>query len=109
MVDDALGISVCGFQTNRMAEFLNVRTNIMNLQVGCQKCDKLHIGKRQNDDACPTLTIDTWEEEVSEEEGSIKRMKDVFKGKEAMNDVFEKKYLGDLITKNGTNHNNIKE
>ena len=36
-------------------------------------------------------------------------MKDVFKGKEAMNDVFEKKYLGDLITKNGTNHNNIKE
>ena len=32
MVDDTLGISACGFQTNKMAEFLNVRTNIMNLQ-----------------------------------------------------------------------------
>ena len=99
MVDDTLGISVCGFQTDKMAEFLNRRTNIMNLQFGCQKCDKLHIGKIQNDDLCPTLTIDSWQEEVYEKDGSVIQLKDTFKGKEAMNEVFKKKYLGDLITK----------
>ena len=54
-------------------------------------------------------TIDSWEEEVIKEEGVVTKVKDVYKGKEAMNEVNEKKYLGDLIAKNGTNHKNIKE
>ena len=34
---------------------------------------------------------------------------DVFKRKEALSEVFEKKYLGDVIAKNGKNTSNIKE
>ena len=92
-----------------MSEFLNRRTNLMNLQFGCQKCDKMHIGKKQNDDICPTLTIDSWDEEVIKEDGGGTKLKDIYKGKEAMNEVIEKKYLGDLIARDGTNFKNIKE
>ena len=66
------------------------------------------LGKKQNYDICPKLNIDSWEEEVFEEDGSVKKMKDNFKGKEVINEVFKKKYLGDMITIDGTNHINIK-
>ena len=36
MVDDTLGISLCGIKTKQMSEFLNRRTNLMNLQFGCE-------------------------------------------------------------------------
>ena len=48
MVDDTLGVSVCGYRTNKMNTFLNTRTNIMILQFGCEKCEKMHVGKTQN-------------------------------------------------------------
>ena len=109
MVDDTLGISLCGLQTKRMSEFLNRRTNLMNLQFGCDKCDKLHIGKRQHEDICTTLTIDSWEEEIYENEAGNKSVKDTFKGREAMNEAHEKKYLGDIISRDGSNKKNIKD
>ena len=46
MVDDTLGVSICGYKTNKMNDFLNTRTKLMNLQYGCDKCEKLHIGKK---------------------------------------------------------------
>ena len=36
-------------------------------------------------------------------------MKDVFKGKEALSEVVEKKYLGDIVARDGSNTSNIKE
>ena len=78
----------------------------MNLQFGCVK---LHIGKRQHDGICTTLTIDSWEKEIYEKEDGNKSVKDTFKGREAMNEVYEKKYLGDLISRDGINKKNIKD
>ena len=43
----------------------------MGLQFGCDKCQKMHIGKRQNEDICPTITIDSWEIETVKENGEI--------------------------------------
>ena len=37
MIDDTLGISVCGVKTQKMNEFFNLRTSLMNLQFGCEK------------------------------------------------------------------------
>ena len=53
MIDDTLGISVCGMETKKMSSFLNRRTNLMNLRFGCDKCEKMHVGKKQNKDICP--------------------------------------------------------
>ena len=46
MQDDTLGISVCGYKSRKMNNFLNTRTQIMGLQFGSEKCEKLHIGKK---------------------------------------------------------------
>ena len=50
MVDDTLGVSLCGYKTRKMSEFLNTRTTLMNLQFGCRKCEKIRIVKKQNED-----------------------------------------------------------
>ena len=107
MVDDTLGVSICGYRTNQMNTFLNTRTSIMGLQFGCEKCKKMHIGKRQNEDICPTITIDSWEIETVEDKGKWD-FRDVYTGRESMNEVKETKYLGDIIQSNGHNNSNIK-
>ena len=109
MVDDTLGISVCGVKSNKMNSFLNTRTSLMNLQFGSDKCEKLHIGKIQNKDICSTLTIDFWKQKLVEKDGVGKEFEDTFVGKEPMKEVENKKYLGDIVSKNGTNTLNIKE
>ena len=48
MQDDTLGINICGYQSKQMNAFLNTRTNVMNLQFGSEKCEKMHIGKKHN-------------------------------------------------------------
>ena len=109
MVNDTLGISVCGVETTAMSSFLKTRTNIMNLQFGCDKCEKIHVGKKQYTDICPTLTIDSWEEKLVEGSDGNKYIEDTFSGKKIMKEVEEKKYLGDIISKNGNNKSNIKD
>ena len=109
MVDDTLGISVCGVKSVKMNNFLNTRTNLMNLQFGCDKCEKLHIGKKQNNDICPELTVDSWKEELIEKVDVSKHVEEKYNGKSVMKEVEDKKYLGDLISKNGTNKRNLKE
>ena len=47
MQDDTLGISECGFKSKQMNNFLNTRTNIMKLQFGSDKCEKVHIGRKK--------------------------------------------------------------
>ena len=42
MVDDKLGISVCGYKTKKLSEFLNRRTNLNNLQFDRHGKNKLH-------------------------------------------------------------------
>ena len=81
----------------------------MNLQYGCDKCEKLHIGKKQNEDICQTITIDLWGKKVVQNKSGFKEIIDVFKGKEALSEVFEKKYLGDVIAKKAKNTSNNKE
>ena len=68
----------------------------------------MHIGKKHNEDICPTLFVDSWKEEVVERD-NIKELKDTYIGKTKMKLVEEKKYLGDIICKDGTNKINIKD
>ena len=109
MQDDTLGISVCGFRSKQMNMFLNTRTNIMNLQFGSDKCDKMHIGKQHKKYICPALSVDSWKEVLEENDKNQKILKDSYDGKKEMKDVLEKKYLGDIISSDGKNKKNIKD
>ena len=62
MQDDTLGISFCGYRSTLMNKFLNTRTNLMNLQVESDNCEKMHIGKIHNKDICTQLSVDVWKE-----------------------------------------------
>ena len=109
MQDDTLGISKCGYKTKQMNEFINARTNIMNLQFGCDKCSKMHIGKRINEDICQSVTVDEWKEVVIQNDEGEKELKDKYIGRSIMSDVKVKKYLGDIIASDGRNKVNIKD
>ena len=109
MQDDTLGISVCGYKSKQMNEFLNIRTNIMNLQFWYDKCEKVHIGQTHNKDKCPDLSVDSWKEQISENKNGKLEMKDIYDGRKNMTVVTHNKYLGDIISNDGKNKNNIRE
>ena len=104
MQDDTLGVSVCGFKSRKMNNFLNTRTQIMQLQYGSQKCEKLHIGKRHvNPDICANFEVDVWKDKVIQKEDGSKVLVDSYEGKEDMKSVQSKKYLGQIIQSDGKN------
>lgn len=45
MQDDTLGISVCGFRSQKMNTFINKQTNLMVLKFGRDKCKKCLLEK----------------------------------------------------------------
>ena len=108
MQDDTLSISECGYKTNKMNTFLNTHTKLMNLQFGSEKCSKMHIGKHMNRDICPQLSVEAWENKIVQYQGT-NILKDTYIGNIFMQTLSEKKYLGDIISDNGTNKANIRE
>ena len=110
MQDDTLGISVCGYKSRKMNNFLNTRTQIMGLQFGSEKCEKLHIGKKHvNKYICTDFEVDIWKDHLVQKENGVKVLDDKHMGKEKMKAVLSKKYLGQIIQNNGRNDQNIKD
>jgi hypothetical protein len=81
----------------------------MGLQYGSEKCVKMHIGKNHHKVICTDLEVDCWKEERVEEKDDQKYMMEKYTGKEVMQLVSEKKYLGDIISSDGKNNKNIIE
>ena len=63
----------------------------------------MHIGKTHNKDICPDIYVDSWKEEMIVTSDGVKELKDMFCGKVLMEEVKEKKYLGDIISNDGKN------
>ena len=110
MQDDILGISNCEFKFKKIISFINTRANIMGLQFGRDKCQKMHVGKRhRNTYICSTGNIDVWRDVISKEDLNHDILEDDYIGKEDMKHVEKKTYLGHIIQNNGRNENNIKD
>ena len=110
MQDDTLGVSVCGFKSRKMNNFLNTRTKIMKLQFGSDKCEKLHIGKRHiNTNICADFEVDVWQDKIMQKEDGSKYLVDRYIGKKNMKTVQFKKYLGQIIQSDGRNEKNVKD
>ena len=100
MQDGTLGINMCGYRSQKMNSFMNTQTNIMGLQFGRDKCEKLHIGKKKrNLDICINSKVDVWEDIIDNDE-----LIDKYIGKEIMKFFEEKTYLGHIIQINGKNN-----
>jgi hypothetical protein len=90
-----------------MNNFINTRTNIMGLQFGRDKCVQMHIGKSHNPDICTPCEVDAWDEVVKSQDGN-NHVEDKYLGEEAMKNVHEKKYLGDIISSDMKNISNLR-
>ena len=69
----------------------------------------MHIGNTHIKEIYSDLSVDAWKEDVIENECGRKELKDIYIGRDVMETVKAKKYLGDLISCDGKNDLNIKE
>ena len=87
MMDDLACISKCGIDTIEMNAYINAKIEQKNLKFNEVKCHKLHIkANDKNTDNCPDVNV--------HDNKIIKSSKE--------------KYLGDVISSNGKNAENIK-
>ena len=107
-VDDTLGISECGPKSAELNAYLNVKTDEKKLQFNSKKCLKMHIGKK-NEMICPDLTVNGWRvTEVNNIETGDLRVNDEYIGEVIIPEKEKEKYLGDILSNDGRNTNNIK-
>ena len=108
MVDDALAITECGYKASMMNSYLNTKTSIKKLQYGVEKCFKMHVGRKYNQEICPDLYVNGWKlKTVSEVETGLFKQLDEESGLHEMKKVDNEKYLGDIVTNDGKNHKNM--
>ena len=89
-----------------MAAYLNAKTNVKKLQFGVEKCHKLHFGGKRH--LCPDLHIDNWGlKKIDEEKTGLENLEDVHLGYYKIEGVEEEKYLGDIISSDGSNMKNV--
>ena len=106
MVDDIAAVSLCGVESVSMNAFLNTKTNLKKLQFGVAKCKKMHVGDKQ--EKCPQLFIDKWKlDSVDSFSYSIDNYIDIEDGEIEMETTSNEKYLGMVISKTGSNRENI--
>ena len=106
MVDDEVNISKCGLESVALNAYMNAKSNTKKFQFGKDKCHKLHIGC--NKESCPDLYLDTWKISASDEYDTGNNiLHDEVDEEYKIEHSDEERYLGDLITSNGKNTNNM--
>ena len=106
MVDDMACPAACGIDSVEVAAYLNAKTNVKKLQFGVDKCHQLHIGCKK--DLCPDLHIDNWGvTKCDEAKTGFGNLEDTFLGQHKVDEVDKEKYLGDILSADGSNMKNI--
>ena len=86
MIDDILAVSECSVESVKVNALIRSKVAHKNLQLGPDKCFKMHVGK-DNKNCCPTLIVEDAPMCTSNKE----------------------KYLGDILTTDGKINSNIEE
>ena len=103
MIDDLAGISECGIKAKQMNSFINIKTAEKKLQFGPDKCHTLTISHKSVKIEETDLFIDYWSKKHNKKDHIIEN----FEGKVKMKNVHEQKYLGFIISDDGSNMKNI--
>ena len=109
IVDDVFVISECGYKAQQMNGFINAKTAIKRLQFGADKCHVMHIGKNIQDYKKMEFFVDDWK--MKETDNKITNTVDIiesFNGEEVIKESLHEKYLGQIISSDGTNVKNVK-
>ena len=103
MVDDIFMISESGHKAQRLNGFINAKTAIKRLQFGPEKCHVMHIGKDIPEYKKMGFYVDGWKMKETEN----KETKEVFNGEEEIDESKNEKYLGQIISRDGSNVQNV--
>ena len=108
MIDDILLISETGHKTLRMNAFINVKTATKRLQFGPEKCHVMYIGKNIPKHKKPDLFVDGWKlEEIENKITGETEVNEEFEGEQPIEEKESEKYLGQILSKDGSNTKNI--
>ena len=108
MVDDELSINNCGLDSALSTAQLNAQSNLKKLQYNEQKCVKMHVGAKKT--LCCDSFIDTWKTVSNVKEAlSVHDFIDIESDMHCMQQVSEWKYLGDILSSDSKQDENIKE
>ena len=108
MVDDILIVSESGYKTSRMNGFINAKTAVKRLQFGHEKCHVMHIGKDIPDHKKVDLFVDKWKmQEVQSALTGAELSKETHEGDHVLNEASYEKYLGQVLSNDGSNVKNV--
>ena len=108
LIDDRIGFAKCGIESVELNAYLNVKSNIKKLQYNSEKCFKMHVGKKVDD--CPELKINSWKvRDVENVVTSEYELCDEISDEVPLSDVEDQKYLGEILSSNAKNHENIRK
>lgn len=99
MLDDVLGLSICGPEATQLREYINIKSGSKKLQFAIDKTVKMHIGRTRSTYLCQDAFVDSWEDKQGTE--------DKFVGKVKVKEMYSTKYLGEILSSDGKNTENI--
>ena len=100
MLDDVFALSTCGPASIQMQEYINIKSGSKKLQIARDKTFRMHIGKKNPTFQCEKSYIDCWETDQT-------KPTEKYLGKVKVQQTFSTKYLGEIISSDGTNTQNI--
>ena len=103
MIDDLAGISESGVEAKQLNAFLNVKAAEKKLQFGRDKCHTLKIAHKNAINVESELFIDH-SSKTHDKDGNLIES---FEGKVKMLQVPEQRYLGFILSEDGSNLKNI--
>ena len=103
LMDDNLTISEAGYKAEQINTFMNVNSAEKKLQFNTKKCSFVSIGKNKSTAPSNTLEVDSWDITYDKDDNLIETEGD----KVTMKEVSQMKYLGFIISENGSNVANI--
>ena len=104
MVDDTICISEIGHKAQQMNAYFNVRAAEKKLQFSELKCHKMTIHKSKKYIPCSHLKVDIWKKSY-DKKGILN---ETFESDYTLENVKQKKYLGCILSNDGTNTKSIK-
>ena len=104
MIDDLAGVSESGLKAKQLNTFVNFKTAEKKLQFGPDKCHTISVAHKAVRCVETDLYIDTWSETHTKEGHLIEQ----FQGKVKMKNVSEQKYLGFVLSEDGSNIKTLK-
>ena len=102
MQDDTAAVTLAGTQAHLMNAYMNAQSATKHLRFN-SKCKFMNIGAHKDIFSTSSLDVDSWETKY-ELDGSCR---DIYIGKKEMQHTDEHKYLGFVISSDGTNLPNI--